>query len=51
MDWEMWRTGADREHSSCGKDHRVEYSMYTDCGIDHRVDFSSSTDCGRDRRG
>ena len=29
MDWETWRTGADREYSSysdCGRDHRVEYS-------------------------
>ena len=32
MDWETWRTGADREYSSysdCGRDHRVEYSSYT----------------------
>ena len=39
MDWEMWRTGADREHSSnsdSGRDHRVEYSSYTDCGRDRR---------------
>ena len=40
MDWEMWRTGADREHSS-----------YSDCERDHRGEYSSSTECGRDRRG
>ena len=54
MDWEMWRTGADREHfsySDCGRDHRVECYSYTDCGRDHRGEFSSSTECGRDRRG
>ena len=37
---EMWRTGADREHSS-----------YSHCGRDHRFEYSSSTDCERDRRG
>ena len=54
MDWEIWRTGADREYSShldCGRDHRVECSSYTDCVIDHRGEYSSSTECGRDRRG
>ena len=54
MDWEIWRTGADREYSSysdCGRDRRGEYSSYTDCGRDHRVENSSYTDCGRDRRG
>ena len=40
IDWEIWRTGADRE-----------YSSYSDCGRDHRVEYSSSTDCGRNRRG
>ena len=40
MDWETWRTGADRE-----------YSSYSDCARDPRVEYSSSTDCGRDRRG
>ena len=40
MDWEMRRTGADREHSSCSV-----------CGRDRRVEHSSSTDCGRDHRG
>ena len=39
MDWEIWRTGADRE-----------YSSYTDCGRDHRGEHSSYSDCGRDRR-
>ena len=32
MDWEMWRTGADREHSSysdCGRDRRGEQIL--DC--------------------
>ena len=47
MDWEIWRTGADREYSI----PVTEYSSYTDCGRDHRVEYSSSTDCGRDRRG
>ena len=38
-DWEMWRTGADLEHSNysvCGRDRRVDYLSYTDCGRDHR---------------
>ena len=53
MDWETWRTGADRKcssYSDCGRDHSVEYSNYSDCGRDHRVEYSSYSDCGRDHR-
>ena len=43
---DMWRTGADREHSSYS-DIRVTQIVEED----HRGEYSSSTECGRDRRG